>query len=35
VVVTGVLGLLVNIVFRAIERRVLRWHESVRGEELL
>jgi len=35
IVVTGILGLLVNIGFRAIERRVLHWHESVRGEELL
>ena len=35
IVVTGVLGLLVNIGFRAIERKVLSWHESVRGEEVL
>ena len=35
IVVTGVLGLLVNIGFRAIERKVLGWHESVRGEEVL
>ncbi len=33
VIVTGFLGLLVNLVFRGIERRVLSWHESVRGEE--
>ncbi|MDG4808798.1 ABC transporter permease [Micromonospora sp. WMMD1120] len=33
VVVTGLLGLLVNLVFRFIERRVLSWHQSVRGEE--
>jgi ABC-type nitrate/sulfonate/bicarbonate transport system permease component len=35
VVVTGLLGLMVNIVFRFIERRVLSWHQSVRGEEPL
>lgn len=35
VVVTGVLGLLVNLVFRAIERRSLAWHQSIRGEEVL
>jgi ABC-type nitrate/sulfonate/bicarbonate transport system permease component len=35
VVMTGLLGLLVNIVFRLIERRALSWHQSVRGEELL
>jgi ABC-type nitrate/sulfonate/bicarbonate transport system permease component len=35
VVVTGVLGLLVNLVFRFIERRSLSWHQSVRGEEVL
>nr|MDT0661983.1 ABC transporter permease subunit [Micromonospora sp. DSM 115978] len=33
VVVTGLLGLLVNLVFRFIERRSLAWHQSVRGEE--
>lgn len=33
VVVTGLLGLTVNIVFRFIERRTLGWHQSVRGEE--
>jgi ABC-type nitrate/sulfonate/bicarbonate transport system permease component len=32
VVVTGILGVLVNIVFRAIERRALAWHPSQRGE---
>lgn len=32
VVLTGLLGLLVNIVFRFIERRSLAWHQSVRGE---
>lgn len=35
VVVTGILGLLVNLLFRAIERRSLSWHQSVRGEEVL
>ncbi|MGC5051536.1 ABC transporter permease [Micromonospora sp. DT48] len=35
VVVTGLLGLLVNLVFRFIERRSLSWHQSVRGEEVL
>lgn len=34
VVVTGMLGLLVNLVFRFIERRSLSWHQSVRGEEI-
>ena len=33
VVVTGILGLAVNIVFRFIERRSLTWHQSVRAEE--
>mgnify|MGYP003886629589 CR=1 FL=1 len=33
VIVTGLLGLFVNMVFRSIERYVLRWHESVRNEE--
>ena len=28
-------GLLVNLGFRAIERRTLSWHQSVRGEEIL
>ena len=35
VIVTGVLGLLINLVFRAIERRTLSWHQSVRGEDVL
>lgn len=35
VIVTGVLGLIINLVFRAIERRSLSWHQSVRGEEVL
>ncbi len=33
VVVAGLLGLLVNLVFRLVERRVLSWHQSVRGED--
>jgi len=32
VIVVGVIGVLVNISARAVERRVLRWHTSVRGE---
>ncbi|MDV3221475.1 ABC transporter permease [Intrasporangium sp.] len=32
VVVVGVIGITVNLVARAIERRVLRWHSSVRRE---
>jgi ABC-type nitrate/sulfonate/bicarbonate transport system permease component len=35
VMVTGVLGLLVNVGVRAVERRMLRWHVSVRGETTL
>jgi ABC-type nitrate/sulfonate/bicarbonate transport system permease component len=35
VIVTGVLGLIINVAFRAIERKSLAWHESVRGEELV
>lgn len=35
IVVTGLLGLLINMVFRMIERRSLRWHQSVRGEDVL
>jgi ABC-type nitrate/sulfonate/bicarbonate transport system permease component len=35
VIVTGLLGLLINLGFRAIERRALSWHQSVRGEDLL
>ena len=34
-IVTGILGLLINLVFRAIERHSLSWHQSVRGEEVL
>jgi ABC-type nitrate/sulfonate/bicarbonate transport system permease component len=33
VVVTGLLGLLVNLAFRFVERRSLSWHQSVRGDE--
>ena len=33
VVVTGLLGLLVNAMFRFVERRSLAWHQSVRSEE--
>jgi ABC-type nitrate/sulfonate/bicarbonate transport system permease component len=33
VVVAGLLGLIVNLLFRVIERRVLSWHQSVRGED--
>ncbi|GHH87685.1 ABC transporter permease [Streptomyces capitiformicae] len=32
VVVTGVLGLLINLGARTVERRALAWHQSVRGE---
>ncbi|MFE6520462.1 ABC transporter permease [Streptomyces sp. NPDC057794] len=32
VVVTGVLGLLINAGARTVERRALAWHQSVRGE---
>jgi ABC-type nitrate/sulfonate/bicarbonate transport system permease component len=35
VVVTGVLGLIINLGFRYIERRTLAWHQSVRGEDVL
>ncbi len=35
VVTTGLLGLLVNMVFRFIERHALSWHQSVRGEDVL
>ncbi|GAB3465509.1 ABC transporter permease [Streptomonospora sediminis] len=33
IIATGVLGVAVNIGVRALERRALRWHSSVRGEE--
>lgn len=32
VIVTGVIGVVVNLIARAGERRVLRWHPSIRGE---
>jgi ABC-type nitrate/sulfonate/bicarbonate transport system permease component len=32
VLVTGVLGVIVNVGFRVLERRVLAWHASVRSE---
>ncbi|GEC03122.1 nitrate ABC transporter permease [Streptomyces spinoverrucosus] len=32
IVVTGLLGLLINVGARTIERRALSWHQSVRGE---
>jgi ABC-type nitrate/sulfonate/bicarbonate transport system permease component len=35
VVVAGLLGVTINAVFRLIERRVLYWHQSIRGEEAL
>lgn len=35
VVVSGLLGLAVNLGFRFIERHALSWHQSVRGEEVL
>lgn len=35
VIVTGILGLLINTAFRAVERKSLAWHESVRAEELV
>jgi ABC-type nitrate/sulfonate/bicarbonate transport system permease component len=35
VLVTGLLGLLINLGARAVERRALAWHQSVRGESAL
>ena len=32
IIVTGLFGLVVNVGVRAVERRALRWHVSVRGE---
>ncbi|MFE2628574.1 ABC transporter permease [Streptomyces sp. NPDC059374] len=32
IVVTGLLGLVINVGARAVERRALAWHQSVRGE---
>lgn len=33
VIVTGVIGILVNLIARALERRSLRWHPSVRADQ--
>jgi ABC-type nitrate/sulfonate/bicarbonate transport system permease component len=35
IVVCGVLGVAINVVARAAERRVLAWHQSIRGEVAL
>ena len=35
VIVTGLLGLAINLGFRFVERKSLAWHQSVRGEEVL
>ncbi|WP_422768825.1 ABC transporter permease [Plantactinospora sp. WMMC1484] len=35
VVVTGLLGVLINVGARLVERRLLSWHQSVRGEVAL
>ncbi|MFK4106117.1 ABC transporter permease [Streptomyces sp. NPDC019531] len=35
IMVTGALGLLINLGARAVERRALAWHQSVRGEVAL
>lgn len=32
VLVTGLLGVAVNLLARAVERRALHWHQSMRGE---
>jgi ABC-type nitrate/sulfonate/bicarbonate transport system permease component len=32
IVVTGLLGVTINLAARAVERRTLAWHQSVRGE---
>ena len=32
VIVTGVIGVIVNVAARTMERRILRWHPSVRAE---
>jgi ABC-type nitrate/sulfonate/bicarbonate transport system permease component len=32
VVVAGMIGLIINLVFRALERRVLSWHHTIRAE---
>ncbi|WFE27392.1 ABC transporter permease [Solwaraspora sp. WMMD791] len=35
VVVTGLLGVAINLVARAVERRALSWHQSMRGEVIV
>ena len=35
VVTAGLLALIINLIIRVIERRVLAWHQSVRGEVLV
>jgi ABC-type nitrate/sulfonate/bicarbonate transport system permease component len=35
VLVTGLIGVLINLLTRAVERRVLRWHSSVRSEVIV
>lgn len=35
VLATGMIGVLINLVARAVERRVLSWHQSVRGEVIV
>jgi len=34
-VATGILGLIINLLMRAVESRVLAWHSSVRGEAIV
>jgi ABC-type nitrate/sulfonate/bicarbonate transport system permease component len=33
IVVTGFLGIAVNVIFRRLERRLLFWHPSQRGAQ--
>ncbi|WP_411089243.1 ABC transporter permease [Streptomyces sp. 061-3] len=35
IAITGLLGLLINLAARTVERRALFWHQSVRGEAVL
>ncbi|GIF74510.1 ABC transporter permease [Asanoa siamensis] len=35
IVVTGILGVLINVVIRQVERRVLAWHPSARAEAVV
>ncbi|WP_406451974.1 ABC transporter permease [Streptomyces sp. NBC_01622] len=35
IVVTGLLGLIINVGARTVERRALAWHQSVRGEVMV